>query len=243
MQQVSWTPVVTLKQTSPELTHEAAVTGAAVVVGVQEKPAISWHDHDPQLVLKIPQRASQRSVQSCPLHLDEHWFFASAQQKVLQDKRLQIVSCYEGLLCISNAGSGDVEAVAAAEDSKKNYSQEVHVLVVVKSVWLLIASQERVKYDWQDFKKVLNLRNSRSFNNRLHIHHKRKKYWFNFSMNFFDKKLYEHFTFICHCHFRKQVSLTTINKLQVWVVQEHFFIFYFWACCYTGCPNGVASRL
>ena len=59
------------------------LTAAWVVVVMQEKPAISWHDQDPQLELKIPHLASHLSVHSLELHLSAHWCWASAQHRAL----------------------------------------------------------------------------------------------------------------------------------------------------------------
>ena len=59
------------------------LTAAWVVVVMQENPAISWHDQDPQLELKIPHLASHVSVHSLELHLSPHWRWASAQHRAL----------------------------------------------------------------------------------------------------------------------------------------------------------------
>ena len=61
-----------------------AGTGAGEGAGVQENPAMSPHDQDPQLVEKSPHFASQFSVQSCPLQEVAHVCLASAQQRVLE---------------------------------------------------------------------------------------------------------------------------------------------------------------
>merc|ERR1719508_303215 len=60
----------------------AATAGVGVVGLVQEKPAMSEHVQEPQLVLNRPHLASHFSVQSWPLHLSAHWFLASRQQNV-----------------------------------------------------------------------------------------------------------------------------------------------------------------
>ena len=65
----------------------AATAGVGVVGLVQEKPAMSEHVQEPQLVLNRPHLASHFSVQSWPLHLSAHRFLASRQQNVLRRRR------------------------------------------------------------------------------------------------------------------------------------------------------------
>ena len=107
------------------------LTAACVVVVMQEKPAISWHDQDPQLELKIPHLASHLSVHSLELHLSAHWCWASAQHRALISN-----------ICIKNIKKYHYNINDVKADYKK--SRNLLHVILVNVLYLFFPSAFRV---------------------------------------------------------------------------------------------------